>query len=263
MPFFTVKVGEAGQVEAQNELIIGRNPVMEALKAGREIDTLFVAKGERGGSVGKIIAMCRDAGVIVKDTDMKKLDYMCGNQNHQGVIARVAAHEYATIDDIFAKAEERGESPFIIICDEISDPHNLGAIIRTAHCAGAHGIIIPKRRNATLNFTVAKTAAGALEYIPVARVSNLSSTIDELKERGVWIYGTDMDGEQWCQTDLKGSVALIVGNEGNGMGRLIREKCDFVLSLPMRGEIDSLNASVAAGIVMYEVSRQRLDIKSI
>lgn len=249
--------------ERESELIIGRNPVMEALKAGREIDTLYVAKGERTGSVGKIISMCRDAGVMVKDTDMKKLDFMCGNQNHQGVIARVAAHAYASIDDIFDRANEKGEKPFIIICDEIEDPHNLGAIIRTAECAGAHGIIIPKRRNATLNFTVAKTSAGALEYMPVARVANLATTIDELKERGVWIYGTDMDGEVWCQTDLKGAVALVVGSEGTGMGRLVREKCDFVLSLPMTGEINSLNASVAAGIMMYEVSRQRQDIKSI
>lgn len=249
--------------ERESDLIIGRNPVMEALKAGREIDTLYVAKGERTGSVGKIVSMCRDANIIVKDTDMKKLDFMCGNQNHQGVIARVAAHAYSTVDDIFARAESKGEKPFIIICDEIEDPHNFGAIIRTAECAGAHGIIIPKRRNATLNFTVAKTSAGALEYMPVARVSNLATTIDELKERGVWVYGTDMNGEVWCQTDLKGAIALVVGSEGNGMGRLIREKCDFVLSLPMKGEINSLNASVAAGIVMYEASRQRQEIKTI
>ena len=249
--------------ENQNELIIGRNPVLEAIRAKREIDTLFVAKGERSGSVGKIISLCRDEGIIVKETDNKKLDFMCGNQNHQGVIARVAAHEYASVDDIFKRAEEKNEKPFIIICDEIEDPHNLGAIIRTAECAGAHGVIIPKRRSATLNFTVAKTSAGALEYMPVARVANLATTIDELKERGVWIYGTDMEGEVWCKTDLTGPMALVVGSEGSGMGRLVREKCDFVLSLPMQGEINSLNASVAAGIVMYEISRQRLDIKTI
>ncbi|MDD6807423.1 MAG: 23S rRNA (guanosine(2251)-2'-O)-methyltransferase RlmB [Oscillospiraceae bacterium] len=249
--------------DIQSELIIGRNPVTEALKSGREIDTLFVSKGERQGSVGKIISMCREQGIIVKETDSKKMDYMCGNANHQGVIARVAAHSYASVEDIFAKAEEKGEPPFIIICDEIEDPHNLGAIIRTAECSGAHGVIIPKRRSATLNFTVAKTSAGALEYMPVARVSNLATTIDELKERGVWIYGTDMDGEVWCKTDLTGSIAIVVGSEGTGMGRLVREKCDFVLSLPMRGEINSLNASVAAGIVMYEASRQRLNIKTV
>ena len=249
--------------DIKSELIIGRNPVLEAVKAGREIDTLFVTKGERQGSVGKIIAMCRENGVMVKETDTKKLDYMCQGANHQGVIARVAAHEYASVEDIFARAKEKGENPFIVICDEIEDPHNLGAIIRTAECAGAHGVIIPKRRSATLNFTVAKTAAGALEYMPVARVSNLPSTMEELKERGVWIYGTDMEGETWCQTDLKGPMALVVGSEGKGLGRLVLEKCDFILSLPMTGEINSLNASVAAGIMMYEVSRQRQNIKTV
>ncbi len=249
--------------EIRDELIIGRNPVMEALKAGRNIDTLFVTRGERQGSIGKIIAMSRDAGIPVKEVDAKKLDYMCGNSHHQGVIARIAAHEYASVDDIFARAEEKGEPPFILICDEIADPHNLGAIIRTAECAGAHGVIIPKRRSAELTYTVAKTAAGALEYMPVARVGNLASTLEELKTRGVWIYGTDMDGETWCSTDLKGPMALVIGSEGKGMGRLVREKCDFILSLPLQGEINSLNASVAAGIMMYEVSRQRLGLKAL
>ncbi|MBO7682188.1 MAG: 23S rRNA (guanosine(2251)-2'-O)-methyltransferase RlmB [Clostridia bacterium] len=249
--------------ELRDELIIGRNPVMEALRAGRSIDTIFVSRGERQGSVGKIIAMARDAGILVKETDPKKLGFMCGNQNHQGVIAKVAAHEYATLEDLFARAEEKGEAPFFIIADEVSDPHNLGAIIRSAECAGAHGVIVPKRRSAGLNFTVDKTSAGALEYLPVARVSNLPAAMEELKERGVWIYGTDMDGETWCQTDLKGPLALVVGNEGKGMGRLVREKCDFILSLPLSGNISSLNASVAAGIVMYEVSRQRLGLKTV
>lgn len=249
--------------DVQSELVIGRNPVMEALKSGRDIDTLYISKGERQGSVGKIVSMCRDQNIIIKEVDAKKLDFMCGNANHQGVIARVAAHSYSSVEDIFERAASKGENPFIIICDEIEDPHNLGAIIRTAECAGAHGVIIPKRRSATLNFTVAKTSAGALEYMPVARVSNLAKTIDELKARGVWIYGTDMTGDVWCRTDLKGSLAIVVGSEGKGMGRLVSEKCDFVLSLPMRGEISSLNASVASGIIMYEVSRQRLDIKSI
>lgn len=251
------------QNELRDELIIGRNPVMEALRAGRNIDTIYVSRGERQGSIGKIMAMARDAGILIKETDPKKLDFMCGKANHQGVIAKVAAHGYATVDDIFARAEEKGESPFIILADEISDPHNLGAIIRTAECAGAHGVIVPKRRSATLNYTVDKTAAGALEYLPVARVANLPAVMDELKEKGVWIYGTDMDGETWCQTDLKGPVALVVGSEGNGMGRLVREKCDFILSLPLSGEIGSLNASVAAGIVMYEVSRQRLGLTTV
>lgn len=251
------------QNELRDELIIGRNPVMEALKAGRNIDTIYVSRGEKQGSIGKIIATARDAGILIKETDPKKLGFMCGNANHQGVIAKVAAHGYATVDDIFARAEEKGEPPFIILADEISDPHNLGAIIRSAECAGAHGVIVPKRRSATLNYTVDKTAAGALEYIPVARVSNLAAVMDELKERGVWIYGTDMEGETWCQTDLKGPLALVVGSEGKGMGRLVREHCDFILSLPLSGHISSLNASVAAGIVMYEVSRQRLGLETV
>ena len=249
--------------EVRDELIIGRNPVMEALKAGRNIDTIYVSRGEKQGSIGKIIAVARDAGILIKETDPKKLGFMCGNANHQGVIAKVAAHEYADVEDIFARAEAKGEPPFIILADEISDPHNLGAIIRTAECAGAHGVIVPKRRSATLNYTVDKTAAGALEYLPVARVANLPAAMEELKQRGVWIYGTDMDGETWCQTDLKGPVALVVGSEGTGMGRLVREKCDFILSLPLSGEISSLNASVAAGIVMYEVSRQRLGLGTV
>lgn len=251
------------KTEANDELIIGRNPVMEALNSGREIATLFVAKGDRQGSVSKIIAICRSKGIPVKEVDARKLQYMCGDSHHQGVIARVAAHRYAELEDLFALAEERGEPPFLILCDEIADPHNLGAIIRSAECAGAHGVVIPKRRSAELTYTVDKTAAGALEYLPVARVSNLASAIEEMKKRGVWVYGTDMDGEPWCSTDLTGPVALVIGSEGKGMGRLVREKCDFVLSLPMKGHIDSLNASVAAGIVMYEVSRQRLGLKSV
>ena len=249
--------------ETRDELIIGRNPVMEALKTGRSIDALFVSKGEKQGSIGKILAMARSSGIPVKEVDGKKLDYMCGNAHHQGVIARVAAHSYASVQDIFDRAAEKDEPPFIIVCDEIEDPHNLGAIIRSAECAGAHGVIIPKRRSAELTYTVAKTAAGALEYMPVARVTNLAKTLDELKERGVWVYGTDMEGQTWCGTDLKGPVALVIGSEGKGMGRLVQEKCDFVLSLPLRGEINSLNASVAAGIMMIEVARQRLGLESV
>lgn len=251
------------ETEIRDELIIGRNPVLEAIKAGRNIDILYVSKGEKQGSVGKIVALCREAGIMIKETDNKKLDYMCGGGTHQGVIAKVAAHEYATVDDILHRAAEKGEAPFIIICDEIADPHNLGAIIRTAECAGAHGVIIPKRRSATLNYTVDKTSAGALEYMPVARVSNLPSTMEDLKKQGVWIYGTDMNGETWCSVDLKGPMALVIGSEGNGMGRLVREKCDFILSLPLEGNINSLNASVAGGIVMYEVCRQRGGFHSI
>lgn len=243
------------------DLIIGRNAVSEALRSERAIDTLLVVKGERNGSVGRIIAECREKKIVIKEVDKKKLDFMCGQGNHQGVAAYAAAHEYAEVEDILALAEERGEAPFIIICDGIEDPHNLGAIIRTAETSGAHGIIIPKRRNASLTWAVGKASAGAVEYMPVARVGNLASLIDELKEKGIWIYSADMDGQSWCETDYSGGVALVVGSEGNGVSRLIREKSDFIVSLPMRGKITSLNASVAAGILMYEVSRQRLGLK--
>ncbi|NLL03364.1 MAG: 23S rRNA (guanosine(2251)-2'-O)-methyltransferase RlmB [Clostridiales bacterium] len=250
------------QKEHEN-LIIGRNSILEAIRAQREIDTLFVARGERSGSIGKIIALCRDASIPIKEVDIKKLDFMCGHSNHQGVVASCAIHSYASVDDIFENAQKRGEKPFIIICDEIEDPHNLGAIIRTAECAGAHGIIIPKRRCASLSFAVSKTSAGAIEYVPVARVSNLGATIDDLKKRGLWIYGADMVGDNWCQTDYTDAVGLVIGSEGRGLGRLIREKCDFTVSLPLQGNINSLNASVAAGILMFEVTRQRTGLKSV
>ena len=237
-----------------NGLIIGRNAVSEALKSGREIDTLLVADGSCAGSVGQIIRLCRDKGIVIKEVERKKLDMICSGSAHQGVAAYVAAHEYASVEDIFAYAEEKGEAPFIVVCDEIEDPHNLGAIIRTAECAGVHGVIIPKRRSASLNFTVGKTSAGALEYMRVARVSNLASTIDELKEKGCWVYGADMDGTDYKKTDFSGAVVLVIGSEGKGIGKLIRQKCDAIVSLPMKGNINSLNASVAAGILMYEVS---------
>ncbi len=248
--------------ERDSNLIIGRNAVSEALRSGRNIDTLLVVRGERNGSVGRIIAECKEKGVVIKEVDKKKLDFMCGQGNHQGVAAYAAVHEYSSVEDIFALAEERGEAPFIILCDELEDPHNLGAIIRTAETAGAHGIIIPKRRNASLTWAVGKASAGAVEYVPVARVGNLASTIDDLKKRGLWVYTADMDGQNWCETDFSGPVALVVGSEGNGVSRLIKEKSDFVVSLPMKGKITSLNASVAAGILMYEVSRQRSGIKA-
>lgn len=243
--------------QQENQLIIGRNAVLEALKSDRTIDTLLVAKGEHGGSVGRIIAACRDKGAVIKEVDKRKLDFLCGGGNHQGVAAYAASHEYAELEDIFSLAKEKGEDPFIIICDELEDPHNLGAIIRTAECAGAHGIIIPKRRSVSLTWAVSKASAGALEYMPVVRVTNLAATLDELKERGVWIYSADMDGKPYFQTDFSGAVGLVIGSEGNGVGKLIREKSDFIVSLPLMGRINSLNASVAAGILMYEVARQR------
>ncbi len=244
------------------DMIIGRNAVMEALSSGRPIDSLLVSRGDKNGSVGRIISACRERGIVIKEVDNKKLDAMSGGSSHQGVICFAAAHEYSSVDDMFALAESRGEAPFIIILDELEDPRNLGAIVRTAETAGAHGVIIPKRRSASLSFSVAKTAAGALEYVPVAKVANLPGTIDDLKKRGLWIYGADMDGTCWCQQDYNGPVGLVIGSEGNGIGRLVKEKCDFIVSLPMKGNITSLNASVAAGILMYEISRQRSDIKA-
>ena len=241
----------------KQDLLIGRNAVAEAIRAGRQIDTLFVLRGEKNGAAGNIVAVCREKGVTVKEVDRKKLDYMCGRENHQGVAAFVAAHEYAELDDIFALAERRNEKPFIIVCDEMEDPHNLGAVIRTAELAGAHGVIIPKRRSASLSYAVGKTSAGALEYVPVCRVSNLPSTIDLLKEKGCWIYGADMGGEDCRTMNFDGAVALVIGSEGKGLGRLVREKCDFIVSLKQKGKLNSLNASVAAGILMYEIMYQR------
>ena len=243
-----------------DNLIIGRNAVIELLKSGREIENVPIAKGEREGSINRIIAMCRENKIVIKNVDRKKLDFMCGNANHQGVAANVPAHSYSSIDEILEYAKSRNEQPFIIICDEIEDSHNLGAIIRSAEACGAHGIIIPKRRNVGLNFIVAKTSCGALEYMRVARVSNLASTIDDLKKKNIWVYCADMDGQAWCKTDFSGGCALVIGNEGKGVGRLIKEKCDVTVSLPMCGNVNSLNASVAAGIIMYEVTKQRLGL---
>lgn len=240
-----------------SNIICGRNPVLEALRSGREIDRLLVAHGTGGGSVTAIIAKCRAKGILIKEISPQKLDYYCGGANHQGVAVMLASQEYATVDDMFALAETRGEKPFLIICDEIEDPHNLGAIIRTAEATGVHGVIIPERRSASLNATVAKAACGALEYVPVARVTNIANTIDALKQRGVWVFGADMDGDDYTRTDFDTPCALVIGNEGKGIGALTAKKCDAIISLPMHGKINSLNASVAAGILMYEVVRSR------
>ncbi len=242
----------------KKDIIAGRNAVTEALKSGRTIATIFVARGQRGGSISVIINKAKEKGITVKDVDSKKLDFMCSGAVHQGVVAQAAIKEYSTLDEAFELAKEREEEPFFIVCDELSDPQNLGAIIRTAECSGAHGIIIPKRRSVALTYAVGKASAGAYEYVPVIKVNNLASTIDELKDRGLWIYAADMDGKPWCEADFKtGGVALVIGNEGSGVQRLIRDKSDFVLSLPMCGKINSLNASVACGILCYEVMRQR------
>lgn len=251
-----------GKTEQENGVIAGRNAVMEALRGGRAIDTLYLAKGERTGSVGVLAALAKKRGVPVKDVDPRKLDHLCAGAVHQGVAALAAAKEYASVDDIFRLAEERGEPPFLIVADGLEDPHNLGAVLRVAECAGAHGVILPARRSVGLTWAVGKASAGAVEYVPVARVTNLVSALEDLKKRGVWIYAADMDGQPWCEMDYTGPAAVVIGSEGSGVGRLVKEKSDFVISLPIRGKINSLNASVACGVICYEVARQRLGIKT-
>ena len=241
----------------RNDIIAGRNPVMEAIRSGRSIESILVAKGERSGSVVAIIAKAKQKNIPVKDVDSKKLDFLAKGVNHQGIVAQCAVKEYSTLEDIFALAEERGESPFIIVLDKIEDPHNLGAIIRTAECAGAHGVIIPERRSAGLSYTVEKTSAGALEYMPVVRVKNISAVLQKLKDKGSWVYGADMDGEHYKKVNFDGAVALVIGNEGKGISPLVAKDCDVIVSLPMKGKINSLNASVAAGILMYEIADKR------
>lgn len=244
--------------DAPENMLEGRNAVTEALSAGRTIDKLFVADGDTDRALARICAMAKQAGAVVVPTDRRKLDYMSATGAHQGVIAMVAAHDYASIDDILKKARDAGEPPLIVICDELSDPHNLGAIIRTAECAGAHGIIIPKRRSVGLTAVVGKASAGALEYMPVARVSNIAAAIDTLKKAGVWVYGTAAGGDTTLyRADLKSAAAIVIGNEGEGMSRLVSERCDFKVSIPMKGSISSLNASAAAAIMLYEAVRQR------
>lgn len=238
--------------------IEGRNAVNEALKAERPIDKLFVAKGETDATLARLIAKAKEAGTVIVETDRRKLDTMSTTGAHQGIIGIASVKEYVTIEDILKIAEERGEDPFIIICDEISDSHNLGAIIRTAETAGAHGVIIPKRRSAGIGAIVSKTSAGAVEYMAVSRVPNISAAIKELKEHGIWVYGTTAGGDSalW-ETDMTGPIAIVIGSEGDGMTRLVEENCDFKLSIPMMGKISSLNASASAAIVIYEVVRQR------
>ncbi len=247
---------------ARNDVIAGRNAVQEALRSGRTIDSLYVAKGERTGSIVPLIAQAKKQGIVIKEADSRKLDFLCGSANHQGVVALAAVKAYASLEDIFSLAEERGEPPFLLILDELEDPHNLGAILRTAECTGVHGVIIPRRRAVGLTYAVGKASAGAVEYVPVARVTNMAKTIAELKARGVWIYTADMDGQDWCTVDYSGPVGLVIGNEGAGVSRLIKEKSDFMVSLPMAGKINSLNASVACGVFCYEIARQRKQIKT-
>ncbi len=244
------------QTSGKENIIIGRNPVMEALKGGRDIEKLLIAK-DTEGSIRKIVGMAREKNLFCQFTEKTALDRIAEGRAHQGVIAYVSAYRYCDVEDLLEKAGERGEDPFLIILDGIEDPHNLGAIMRTADGAGAHGIIIPKRRAAGITDVVAKAAAGAVEYVPVARVANIAQTIDLLKKRGMWIGACDMGGTEYDKADLSGSLALVIGAEGQGISRLVKEKCDFSLSIPMAGKISSLNASNAAAVLMYEVRRQR------
>ena len=243
--------------EPKPDVIAGRNPVSEAIRSGRPIDKILVARGEKTGAVVGILAKAREKQIPVKEADRVKLDFLSGSAPHQGIIALAAAKEYSTVEDIWAYAAEKGEPPFLIVLDELEDPHNLGAIIRTAECVGAHGVIIPKRRSVGLSYTVGKASAGAVEYMRVARVTNIANLLDDLKKQGVWIYGADMNGTDYTQCDMSGACALVIGNEGKGMARLVREKCDVIVSLPMKGHINSLNASVAAGILMYHALQGR------
>ena len=246
----------AAEFEQNENLLVGRNPIREALKAGRPVEKLLVAQGDLSGAARDIIRLAKENGAVVQTVDRSRLDQIY--PAHQGMLAYVAAVDYKSVDDIFAYAAEKGEDPFIVILDGVTDPHNLGAIIRSAECAGAHGVIVPERRAAGLGPTAAKAAAGALNYMRIARVKNLNRTIDELKERGVWVIGTAMDGENAFTADLTGPAALVIGSEGEGISRLTLEKCDRTLTLPMVGQIESLNASVAAGVLMYEILRARL-----
>lgn len=247
------------QNESQNESQIeGRNTVLEAFRSGKPIDKIFILDGCQDGPIRTIVREAKKHDTILNFVDKERLSQLSETGKHQGVIAYVAAYEYAEVGDMLALAKERGEEPFLILLDNIEDPHNLGAIIRTANLAGAHGVIIPKRRAAGLTATVAKTSAGALNYTPVAKVTNLTKTMDELKKAGMWFVCADMDGEVMYRTNLAGAIGLVIGNEGSGVSRLVKEKCDFTASIPMKGEIDSLNASVAAGVLAYEIVRQRL-----
>ncbi|NLP15773.1 MAG: 23S rRNA (guanosine(2251)-2'-O)-methyltransferase RlmB [Clostridiales bacterium] len=238
--------------------IEGRNAVLEAIRAGKTIDKLFILSNSQDGPIRTITDKAKKMDTIISFVSKERLDQLSKTGKHQGVIAFAAAYEYAEVEDILASAHEKNEAPFIILLDSIEDPHNLGAIIRTAHQAGAHGIIIPKRRAVGLTATVARTSAGAINYLPVAKVTNLSVTIEELKKQGLWFVCADMDGEMMYDLDLRGPIGLVIGSEGEGVGRLIKEKCDFIAKIPMYGQVDSLNASVAAGILAYEIVRQRL-----
>ena len=246
------------EINGADGMIEGRNAVIEALRAGTPIDKIYLARGETDKTLGHIASTARAAGVVVVEADRRKLDFMSATKAHQGVIALAAVREYATVEDLLRAAREKDEAPLLVVCDEISDPHNLGAIIRTAECAGAHGVIIPKRRSAGLTSIVGKTSAGAVSYLPVARVANLSATLRELQKEGLWVFGADAGGTTpLYEADLRGPAAIVIGSEGDGLGRLVRESCDVLVSIPLKGRIQSLNASNAAAVLLYEAVRQR------
>lgn len=248
--------------ELPDDVLVGRNAVTEALKSGRGINKLWIASGDREGSVAEIAALAKERGIVVQYVERAKIEALAGGHRHQGVLAYVAPVPYAELEDILKAAEAKGEAPFLVLLDELEDPHNLGALLRTADATGVHGILIPKRRSVSLNATVAKTSAGAVEYVPVARIGNIAQTLKKLKEKGVWVAGADMDGEKaYYEADLTGPLVLVVGSEGKGMSRLTKEACDFIVRMPMVGRINSLNASVAGSILMYESMRQRLQKK--
>ena len=248
--------------ELPDDVLVGRNAVTEALKSGRGINKLWIASGDREGSVAEIAALAKERGIVVQYVERAKIEALAGGHRHQGVLAYVAPVPYAELEDILKAAEAKGEAPFLVLLDELEDPHNLGALLRTADATGVHGILIPKRRSVSLNATVAKTSAGAVEYVPVARIGNIAQTLKKLKEKGFWVAGADMDGEKaYYEADLTGPLVLVVGSEGRGMSRLTKEACDFIVSMPMVGRINSLNASVAGSILMYESMRQRLQKK--
>ena len=248
--------------ELPDDVLVGRNAVTEALKSGRGINKLWIASGDREGSVAEIAALAKERGIVVQYVERAKIEALAGGHRHQGVLAYVAPVPYAELEDILKAAEAKGEAPFLVLLDELEDPHNLGALLRTADATGVHGILIPKRRSVSLNATVAKTSAGAVEYVSVARIGNIAQTLKKLKEKGVWVAGADMDGEKaYYEADLTGPLVLVVGSEGKGMSRLTKEACDFIVRMPMVGRINSLNASVAGSILMYESMRQRLQKK--
>ena len=243
--------------ELDETVVIGRNAVKELLLGGRDIDKLYITSGEREGSINQLLGIAAERGIPITECDRIRLDSIAKGGRHQGIIAIAAERNYSTVDEILERAREKGEPPFVVVCDGIEDPHNLGAIIRSAECVGAHGIIIPKRRAVGLTATVAKSSAGALEHMPVAKVTNIASAIDDLKEKGLWIYAADMDGSTYYKTDMKGAVALVLGSEGFGISRLVKEKCDFTLSIKLHGRVNSMNVSCAAAVILAEAARQR------